>query len=214
MYANAETFVSLPAILTQPSRPGPGRRLHIGEVKLSIPGMARFNRVLARLGHPQAVDRDQMATAARILQGQPTADPLPPCIALRMEHADALARMLSDREWVLADGARQPARDALAYVQANDGLIPDCVPQVGRLDDAMVIEAVWPQVRAEVLCYLDFCRLRLLEATLRGAEVAGFCYSRRDWEVSRAAEATLHAHHNRVRKSSYVGSAAAYFRVR
>ncbi len=213
MYANAETYVSLPSVLTQPSRPGPGRRNHIGELQLSIPGMARFNRVLAKLGRLQAVDRDQMVTAARSLQGPLAADALPPCIALRMDQADSLSRMLADGQWDPASGAIEPARDAIAYVQANDGLIPDWVPQVGRLDDAMVIEAVWPKVCAEVFCYLDFCRLRLLEATLRGDQPSGFRYSRGDWEVSRAAEAQLRAHQNRVRESSYVPSTSACFRV-
>lgn len=213
MYMNAENIASLPQVLNQKPAQGPGRRRQIGQLRLHPLGLDRFNQLLASLGRVQPMDCDQIVTAARgLVDGRP-GDTLPPCIAGRLRQAEAMARMLADSHWTAANEAVPSARAALDYVQGQDDLIPDWVPQVGRLDDAIVIDTVWPRLSAEVLSYLDFCRLRLIEASLRGADPVGFRYTRSDWEISRQAEAALRAQQRRVREGSYVPSPLRHFRV-
>ena len=101
----------------------------------------------------------------------------------------------------------------VAYADDTHDLIPDWLPQVGRLDDAIVVEAAWPTLRGEVACYRDFRRLRALEAGLRGCRPDELPFDRHAWEVARQAEAALAAHRRRVRESSYVPAPTPVFRV-
>ncbi len=212
MYSNAENAMSLPLVLNRAPGSGPCRRRRIGGVRLDAGHLDRFNGLLARLGRPAPLDCDQIVTAARGLIGSVSGGAAP-CIAQRLQQADSMSRMLVDGGWTPANGAGPTARAVVDYLEQGDDLIPDWVPQVGRLDDAIVVDAAWPLVSAEVLDYLDFCRLRELEATLRGVAAAGFRYLRADWEESRRAEAGLKAHQRRVRSSQYVPAPVSYFRV-
>lgn len=215
MYANVETLVSLPQALVQKPASGPARRHQIGTCNLSPRGLDHFNGLLARLGRPQALDCDQVATAARSLidTDAEAAEPVPACIAQRLRQADLLEPLLADRMWTPANGADAPLRAVLDYMRESNDLIPDWLPRIGRLDDAIVIDAAWTLVSAEVHDYRDFCRLRGIEAMLRDRDPAGFRFTRDDWEVSRRAEAELRQHQRRVRGSSYVPAATRCFRV-
>ena len=74
-------------------------------------------------------------------------------------------------------------------------------------------DTAWPRISGEVLDYLDFCRLRDIEAELRGVDPTAFAFNRREWEVSRRAEAELRLQHRRVRDGSYVPQPVSHFRV-
>ena len=56
------------------------------------------------------------------------------------------------------------------------------MPTVGRLDDAIVVDAAWPRLGDEIDSYLDYCRLRALEARLRGCGDTEFKFNRADWQ--------------------------------
>jgi uncharacterized membrane protein YkvA (DUF1232 family) len=213
MYANAENLASLPRILSQKSCQGPSRRRQIGAFSLSAQGLDQFNDLLARLGRPQPLDTDQIVTAARCLIDTESVDVVPACIAQRLDRAEALASLLDDQAWSPASGSAASLRAVSDYLRERNDLIPDWLPRIGRLDDAIVLETAWPLVSAEVFDYQDFCRLRRVEASLRGHEPSAFRFTRSDWEVAREAESQLQAHQRRVRESSYVPAAISYFRV-
>src|SRR3546814_13200927 len=101
---------------------------------------------------------------------------------------------------MIDDPASQPANDAAApaalvmdYVRSRRDLIPDDLPRVGRLDDAIVLDAAWPRLADEVACYLDYCRLRRLEAELRECDVSQFTFGRAAWEQARRAATARNA---------------------
>ena len=213
MYANAENFLALPLSLNVRPNPGTGRRRQIGRFQLDAGTLDRFNRLLVGLGRSQPLDCDQIVTAARCLDDGQAGDATPDCIAQRLRQVDPVARLLNDGGWTPVREAAPVLQAVQAYVQETDDLIPDAMPRIGRLDDAIVIETAWPHISAEVLDYLDFCRLRDIEAQLRGVEPTAFGFTRSEWEVSRRAEAGLHLHQRRVREGSFVPKAASYFRV-
>lgn len=212
MNAMIATTAAFPAILDQPSSPV-GRRERIDDFRLGVPEVDRFNRLLAGLGRRTApLDRDQLATAARELRNR-ASDPAPPCIQLRMRRMPTLSRMVADRAWSPANDAIDVAAMVIDYVRGHDDLIPDRLHTVGRLDDAIVIETAWPRLAPEVESYLDFLRLRVIEASLRGCASTAFGFTRTDWEQARAAEAALAAHRRTVRQHSYLPRAVGLFHV-
>lgn len=204
----------LPAVLdTPPSFSLLRRRKSIGDFRLNAADLERFNRLLARLGRRNApLGMDQLATAARQL-ATPAGTEAPECIAQRIARLESVAAMVGDTAWEAANDAADCARLVLDYADDPEDLIPDWLPQIGRLDDAIVVEAAWPTLAREMSCYRDFRRLRNLEAYLRGCAPEALPFSRQAWEAARRTEAALIAHRRHVRETSYVPAEASRFRV-
>ncbi len=215
MYTVSNNVFPLPSILNQAVVAGPHRRYRIGRFCLVEANLARFNDLLVRLGRTAGpLDRDQLVTAARQLQDQPQdGNVAPACIVQRIQRMEAVARMLTDDEWQAANDAAPIAGEVLGYLRGLDDLIPDWIPQVGRLDDAIVVETAWPQLAGEVACYRDYVRLRQREIDRHGGRTSGFHFDRHDWQQARQLEAEWQAQCRRVRDSSYAPAATSCFRV-
>src|SRR3546814_11617452 len=80
------------------------------------------------------------------------------------------------------------------YVRSRRDLIPDDLPRVGRLDDAIVIDAAWPRLADEVACYLDYCRIRRIEAEPPECAVSHFTFGPADWAQARRAQSAWTEH--------------------
>lgn len=205
MNAMLATSLPLPAVLYQPSRSGPGRRHSIGGFHLTEASVDRFNALLAKLGGRAApLDCDRLATAARELRDRAQDSGEPACIQQRMNRVRAAANMLDDGQWQPADEAGNIAALMVHYVNGRYQLLPNSLPTVGHLDDAIAVEAAWPSLRSEVTDFLDFCRIRSLEAALRGVEIRNFGFTRGDWEAARQAEYLLEKQRRCIRENSYI----------
>src|SRR6185295_2936945 len=79
--------------------------------------------------------------------------------------------MFDDKEWPLPDEDRRRIVAALGYFAVAKDMIPDKIPGIGLLDDALM-----PELKTEVTGYRAFCEYRDNEATLRGNKV-----TRADW---------------------------------
>lgn len=212
MNAIIDNVSPLPSVLLRrlPTQ-HPGRRHHIGGFSLDESRLDRFNELLARLdANREALESDQLACAARTLvthTGNPAdAGSAPACIREQMRRAAAIELMSADPAWVAANDAVGPAQLVVDYVRSGNDLIPDAMPRIGRLDDAIVIDAAWPLVSAEVISYLDYCRLRRIEAELRGSARGEFAFTRADWEQARRAETAWIGHCREVGTRSYVST--------
>ena len=192
----------LPQALHQ-HREGANRRRRIGDYEIDPDALRHFNELLERidLRHPP-LDPDQVATAARELAASSQPSRWPGCILQRMRRAAAIDRMLGDPEWTPEEAAEAAAL-VVAYLHDDRPLIPNSVPMVGRLDDVIVVEASWPLIAQEVRDYLDFCRLRRIEAALRGERRPYFGFTREAWRAAREAEARWVAHRHGVNLSRY-----------
>jgi len=204
----------LPAVLdTAPTVNLLHRRRNIGEYRPTSFDLSRFNSLLKRLGRTQGpLDIDQLATAARQLAAT-DGNEAPGCIAQRIAWIESVAAMAADRAWAAANEVIDCARLVVEYADDSQDLIPDWLPRIGRLDDAIVMEAAWPTLGQEAAGYRDFVRLRALEASLRGCEPEALPFDRQAWQTARHNEAALIAHRRRVRESSYVPAPSAMFRV-
>lgn len=209
------SIAPLPDALSQPSLNGNGRRHRIGRHDLDPGALQHFNDLIAQIDFDRTpLERDQVASAARELIDQPGDGVAPSCIRQRMRRAGALDLMVTDPEWETLALAQIAAAIVVDYLRSNANLIPNGLPVVGRLDDAIMVETAWPNAADEVRNYLDFCRLRRIEAELRGEHRPHFGFTRDNWLLARQAEAEWVAHCRQVATRTYVpATASPRFRV-
>ncbi len=98
------------------------------------------------------------AADQRILEANRTR--LPAFVEERVAKLGALIEMLRDEEWDLPAAERKNVLAALVYLSEPQDLIPDEVPVLGYVDDAIMIELVVKELRPEIDAFLDFCRYR------------------------------------------------------
>lgn len=100
-----------------------------------------------------------VATADQLLQeleGRRTSG----FIAERLQKLQLMMQMISDVEWRLPHEEVSRVLNALAYFTDPDDLIPDEIPGLGYLDDAIMIELVVRELVHEIDAYQDFCAFR------------------------------------------------------
>jgi uncharacterized membrane protein YkvA (DUF1232 family) len=88
------------------------------------------------------------------------ASPHPEFVRERIEQLRLLVLMLRDVEWRLEGEDRAHVLNAIAYFVDPDDLIPDRVPGLGYLDDAIMVELVVQELRHEIAAFRDFCAYR------------------------------------------------------
>lgn len=204
------TPLPLPTCLLGPPDAGRHRRHRIGTVDLTAAAVDRFNRLLERLGRADPpLDPDRLVTAARELCSCEFATVPPACIRQRLRRVKAAVCMVEDREWSAPDEAAVTVRVVADYVAGHDDLIPDATPTVGRLDDAIVIDAAWPALDTELTSYLDFRRLRRYLMP----HAAQVHFDRAAWQQARREEEALLAHCRQVRERSYYVAQAPLFAI-
>lgn len=98
--------------------------------------------------------------SATKLVGDAIAAKPPDFVRDRILKLEQLIAMLRDRDWRLEGRDRMRILDALAYFVEPDDLIPDRVPGIGYLDDAIMIELVVRELAHEIEAYQDFCEFR------------------------------------------------------
>lgn len=109
-----------------------------------------------------------------------------PCfIRQRLEKLDLMIRMLTDHEWRLPQKDTTRVLNALAYFAEPEDLIPDHVPAIGFLDDAIMIELVIRELRHEIEAYTDFCEFRDAGPPRRGVKDRSGTVTREEWLDSR-----------------------------
>ncbi len=88
---------------------------------------------------------------------------LPDFIADRLLQLKVLLEMMRDEEWNLAEQEHDRIMSALAYFADPIDLIPDHIPGIGFLDDAMFAEIVFRELSVEIEAYNEFCEFRNAE---------------------------------------------------
>jgi len=114
-----------------------------------------------------------------------------PFVARRIDRVGRLITMLEDPEWQLPGPERHRVLDGLAYVADVDDLVPDNIPVLGLVDDAIMLELVLRELQHELDGYEDFDAYRRDESARRDKPGTHRPVSREDWLESRRA--ALHA---------------------
>jgi len=110
---------------------------------------------------------------------------VPHFIQTRLESLNDLIRMLQDVEWGLPEDDARRVLNVLAYFCEPEDLIPDTIPGLGYLDDAIMIELAVRELEPEIAAYRDFCAFRENEITRRGVKVKTTDITRDDWLADR-----------------------------
>lgn len=175
-------------------------------IELSDSDLDHFQEVLKR-AHQTAGSKSSrdITDAASKLLADAHSSRAPEFITERLSKLDALINMVHDEGWGLPDDERARVLTALTYFADPKDVIPDNVPVVGYLDDAIMIELCVRELKHEVEAYDDFCAFRKNEAAERGLDPATL--ARADWMEERRQELQERMRRRRDR-DSYTGSSS------
>ena len=95
-------------------------------------------------------DADQIVAAATQLINDAKSTELPEFIDDRLSKLQVVIDMVGDTEWQLSDDERKRVTGALIYFCDPEDLIPDHIPGLGFLDDAIYVEIVIRELKAEI----------------------------------------------------------------
>ncbi len=109
----------------------------------------------ARQQDPQKIVDAARAMAQRAREAEP-----PDYVLERISTIEDIVRMVEDTEWRLPASVRKRVCSALAYFAEPNDLIPDHIPVLGFLDDAIMIEIMAEGFLPEIQGYRSFCRYR------------------------------------------------------
>ncbi len=131
-------------------------------------------RKLARqaMESAQKLDAEQIIAGARRLLKEVEEQVGSDYIRSRLGQINLLIDMLEDEGWGMQEVGQRRVLAALAYFNNPEDLIPDNVPGLGYLDDAIMIELLCRELKPEIEAYRDFVVYRTAEAKRRGMDPA------------------------------------------
>lgn len=131
---------------------------------------------------------EDIVSAAEALLGELGDARVPQFITDRLDKLSIMIQMLKDQEWRLPATESNRVLNALAYFSEPEDLIPDPIPGLGFLDDAIMIELVIRDLKHEIEAYRDFCDFRAQRPPKRGIKRKSADISRDQWLEKRRGE--------------------------
>lgn len=128
---------------------------------------------------------------------------IPEFVSVRIKKLSVLIAMVEDSEWKIPEEERSDVISALAYFSEPEDLVPDHIPVLGFLDDAIMIELVAAELQSEIDAFEEFCTYRDREQDRAGDETI----TRADWLDAKRRE--LHSR-MRNRRSSRRRSGSSF----
>ncbi len=113
---------------------------------------------------------------------------LPHFIAERLGKLDSMIAMVGDEGFSLPEEDRQRVLACLTYFANPEDIIPDNVPVLGFLDDAIMIELCVRELQHEIEAYEDFVAYRKDEAAAHGVDPSTLKTQRVEWAEARRIE--------------------------
>lgn len=138
---------------------------------------------------------DKVTAGVRDLFSKAHETKLPDFISTRLRKLETLVNMVDDDEWKLPEDELERVLNAIAYFADPEDLIPDRVPGIGFLDDAIMAELVVETLDGEIDAYEEFCAFRIAEEKRRANQGLDPNVGREDWLADKRAVL-----HNRMRK--------------
>jgi len=129
--------------------------------ELSDKDLRYFRKVLQKVRKGRSAgNEDLILREAHALLTEVEATEAPEFVRNRISQLGKFIEMLDDKDWRLEGGDRKRVRNALAYFADPDDLLPDSVPGLGYLDDAIMVELVVQDLKHEIDAFDAFCEYR------------------------------------------------------
>jgi len=175
--------------------------------ELSDKDLKYFRRRLKEVWEEgQGRKQSEIISAASDLLTTTRDSDVPDFVKERMEHLGVMIAMLEDEEWKLGEPERGHVLKAMAYFAEPQDLIPDTIPGIGFLDDAIMVELVCQELQHEIDAFRDFCKFRTAEEKKRGADAY---LTREEWLSARRQQLQARMRRRRrgrrIRRSSGAG---------
>jgi uncharacterized membrane protein YkvA (DUF1232 family) len=127
---------------------------------------------------------------------------VPEFVRERIQKLETFVAMIEDSEWQIPSEERTEVLSALAYFSDPEDLVPDHIPVLGFLDDAIMIELVAEEFKDDFEAFEEFCAYREREEGRSGDSTI----TREEWLESKRHE--LHSRmksrrSSRSRRSSF-----------
>jgi uncharacterized membrane protein YkvA (DUF1232 family) len=171
------------------------RRRNAGGYQLLPERLPLLNDALHRISPDSPeVDLDQMATAARRVLERYPMGMRPAFVDSRMEAMARLQQLAADHGWHADEHVRECVAVLRGYLDNPDDLLPDHLPSIGLLDDALLVDLALQTLRDELADYEEFCQFRTVAADFAGVDVADTGLTRGQWQ--QALQQAKGIHHN------------------
>jgi len=121
-----------------------------------------FRRLYRKAKQGAAVqDRDKIIRDARAIVKEVRASKkTPPFVTEAISVLADLTDLIQDAEYAAPKSVRTQVLAAIAYFSNPEDLIPDHIPGLGFLDDAIMIKFIEDEFQHELWGYRRFCKLR------------------------------------------------------
>lgn len=178
---------------------------------LSDDDLERFQEIIdkAKIAIEDEKTAAQVEKAAGELIASAGAGDLPEFVSERFIKLAVMIDMINDEEWQLSEEERYRVLSALAYLCDPEDLIPDHVPALGFLDDAIYAEIVIKALGNEISLYEEFCSFRNTEEARRKAAGEDIRVGRDEWLADKRA-----ALHKTMRKRRMTARGAGAWRMK
>jgi len=180
-------------------------------ISLSDEDLEKFQESIDK-GHlavENAEEAQRVEAKASEMIEQARAVDLPPFISDRLLKLQILLNMIRDEEWKLSDEEQNTILSALYYFVGPEDVIPDHIPGIGFLDDAIYAEIVIQELRMEIRMYQEFCQFRIAEENRRRNQGKDPHVAREDWIADKRAVL-----HSRMRERRALRSGGRGWRMR
>jgi uncharacterized membrane protein YkvA (DUF1232 family) len=142
--------------------------------ELSDKDLRYFRQVLQKVRKGRnAENEDVVLGEARSLLVEVKNTDAPQFVRSRIAQLSKLILMIEDKDWRLEGADRKRVLNALAYFADPDDLIPDRVPGLGYLDDAIMVELVVQDLKHEIEAFDAFVEFRKLKKKEKSASPDG-----------------------------------------
>ncbi len=176
--------------------------------QLSDDDLKYFRRVMKDVRDKMNdLGEEQIISSTRDLLESASQSKLPDFISERILKLKQLVDMLEDEEWALKGRDRERVLRGMAYFAEPDDMIPDKIPVIGFLDDAIMVELVVMELEAELEAYSDFCEFRTKHEDRFGMDEDPA--TREEWVVARRTQLHQRMRRRRSRRRSTARTSGA-----
>lgn len=156
---------------------------------LSDDDLKHFQSIVdrAKAAMQDGYDAAAIEAAARQLVRDAHTGELPDFIGARLAKLELIINMINDKDWNLSEADRNRVLGALVYFCDPEDLIPDHIPGLGFLDDAIYVELIIRELNNEIASYEEFCAFRIAEEVRRKAEGLDPRVGRDEWLADKRA---------------------------